>query len=99
MSAKDYYELLGVNKNATDGEIKKAYYAVGFIWFECFLHLFGLLVPLLIDAIVFQLAKQLHPDMNKDDPEAEKKFQEVSKAYEVSLFDEIVWYDMIYTEG
>lgn len=33
----------------------------------------------------FQLAKKLHPDMNKDDPEAEKKFQEVSKAYEVSL--------------
>lgn len=31
----------------------------------------------------FQLAKQLHPDTNKDDPEAEKKFQEVSMAYEV----------------
>lgn len=31
-----------------------------------------------------QLAKKLHPDQNKDDPEAEKKFQEVSKAYEVS---------------
>ncbi|XP_010442218.1 PREDICTED: chaperone protein dnaJ GFA2, mitochondrial-like [Camelina sativa] len=56
MSAKDYYELLGVSKNAPEGEIKKAYYG---------------------------LAKKLHPDMNKDDPEAEKKFQEVSKAYEV----------------
>ncbi|XP_010557785.1 PREDICTED: chaperone protein dnaJ GFA2, mitochondrial-like [Tarenaya hassleriana] len=56
MAARDFYEVLGVSKNATDGEIKKAYYA---------------------------LAKQLHPDMNKDDPEAEKKFQEVSKAYEV----------------
>ena len=33
--------------------------------------------------VTFQLAKQLHPDMNKDDPEAEKKFQEVQKAYEV----------------
>ncbi|VVA90383.1 unnamed protein product [Arabis nemorensis] len=30
-------------------------------------------------------AKKFHPDMNKDDPEAEKKFHEVSKAYEVSL--------------
>ncbi|KAH0939922.1 hypothetical protein HID58_007383, partial [Brassica napus] len=56
MSAKDYYEVLGVSKNAPDGEIKKAYYG---------------------------LAKKLHPDMNKDDPEAEKKFQEVSKAYEI----------------
>ncbi|CAH2044840.1 unnamed protein product [Thlaspi arvense] len=56
MSYKDYYELLGVSKNAPEGEIKKAYYG---------------------------LAKKLHPDMNKDDPEAEKKFQEVSKAYEI----------------
>ncbi|KAG6424577.1 hypothetical protein SASPL_114995 [Salvia splendens] len=31
----------------------------------------------------YGLAKQLHPDTNKDDPEAEKKFQEVQKAYEV----------------
>lgn len=56
MSMKDFYEVLGVNRNATASEIKKAYYG---------------------------LAKQLHPDMNKDDPNAEKKFQEVSKAYEV----------------
>lgn len=33
--------------------------------------------------IIVQLAKQLHPDTNKNDPEAEKKFQEVQKAYEV----------------
>jgi molecular chaperone DnaJ len=25
----------------------------------------------------------MHPDTNKDDPEAEKKFQEVQRAYEV----------------
>ncbi|XVE74234.1 hypothetical protein DITRI_Ditri11bG0182200 [Diplodiscus trichospermus] len=56
MSARDYYDILGVSKNATASEIKKAYFA---------------------------LAKKLHPDVNKDDPEAEKKFQEVSKAYEV----------------
>ncbi|XP_047337705.1 chaperone protein dnaJ GFA2, mitochondrial-like [Impatiens glandulifera] len=31
----------------------------------------------------YGLAKQLHPDTNKNDPEAEKKFQEVQRAYEV----------------
>ncbi|RDX78757.1 Chaperone protein dnaJ GFA2, mitochondrial, partial [Mucuna pruriens] len=54
--ARDYYDVLGVSKNASSSEIKKAYYG---------------------------LAKKLHPDTNKDDPEAEKKFQEVSIAYEV----------------
>ncbi|GMH04438.1 hypothetical protein Nepgr_006277 [Nepenthes gracilis] len=54
--ARDYYEALGVSKNATPSEIKKAFYA---------------------------LAKKHHPDMNKEDPDAEKKFQEINKAYEV----------------
>ena len=31
----------------------------------------------------YQLAKKYHPDTNKDDPHAEKKFQDVSEAYEV----------------
>uniref|UniRef100_A0A2N9F6R7 CR-type domain-containing protein n=1 Tax=Fagus sylvatica TaxID=28930 RepID=A0A2N9F6R7_FAGSY len=35
------------------------------------------------------LAKKLHPDTNKDDPEAEKKFQEVQRAYEVLKDDEM----------
>ncbi|CAI0467813.1 unnamed protein product [Linum tenue] len=55
-TSKDYYDILGVSKNATQSDIKKSYY---------------------------QLAKKFHPDSNKDDPEAQKKFQEVSKAYEV----------------
>ncbi|XP_073129699.1 chaperone protein dnaJ GFA2, mitochondrial-like [Henckelia pumila] len=54
--SRDFYDELGVSKNATASEIKKAYYG---------------------------LAKKLHPDTNKSDPEAEKKFQEVQKAYEV----------------
>ncbi|KAE9462956.1 hypothetical protein C3L33_05139, partial [Rhododendron williamsianum] len=60
-AARDYYDTLGVSKNATASEIKKSYYG---------------------------LAKQLHPDTNKNDPEAEKKFQEVQKAYEVLKDDE-----------
>ncbi len=35
----------------------------------------------------YQLAKKYHPDTNKGDKEAQKKFQEVSEAYEV-LSDE-----------
>lgn len=35
----------------------------------------------------YELAKQYHPDTNKNDPNASKKFQEVSEAYEI-LSDE-----------
>ncbi|GBM84939.1 Protein tumorous imaginal discs, mitochondrial [Araneus ventricosus] len=55
-SRPDLYKILGVSRNASQSEIKKAYY---------------------------QLAKKYHPDTNKNDPAAEKKFQEVSSAYEV----------------
>lgn len=53
---RDYYEVLGVGKDATEQEIKKAYR---------------------------RLARQFHPDVNKDDPDAEAKFKEVSEAYQV----------------
>ncbi|XP_077235816.1 chaperone protein dnaJ GFA2, mitochondrial-like isoform X2 [Tasmannia lanceolata] len=69
MAARDYYDVLGVSKNANASEIKKAYYG---------------------------LAKKLHPDTNKEDPDAEAKFQEVQRAYEVlkdeekrSLYDQV----------
>lgn len=55
---RDYYDILGVSRNASSSDIKKAYY---------------------------KLAKQYHPDVNKS-PEASKKFQEVSEAYEVRCF-------------
>ncbi|MDQ2087815.1 DnaJ C-terminal domain-containing protein [Herbivorax sp. ANBcel31] len=56
MEYKDYYNVLGVDKNATQDEIKKAYR---------------------------KLAKKYHPDINKDNKEAEKKFKEANEAYEV----------------
>jgi len=58
--SKDYYQILGVAKNATQEEIKKAYR---------------------------KLAVTYHPDKNQGDKDAEKKFQEISGAYEV-LSDE-----------
>ena len=56
MEFKDYYQILGLNKNATDDEIKKAYR---------------------------KLARKLHPDLNPNDKEAHKKFQEINEANEV----------------
>uniref|UniRef100_A0A0D9XX98 J domain-containing protein n=1 Tax=Leersia perrieri TaxID=77586 RepID=A0A0D9XX98_9ORYZ len=56
MNTRDYYDVLGVNKDASASDIKKAYYV---------------------------LAKKFHPDTNKEDANAEKKFQEVQRAYEV----------------
>ena len=53
---RDYYEVLGVGKGASDDEIKKAYR---------------------------KLAKKYHPDLNKDNPDAETKFKEAAEAYEV----------------
>lgn len=55
MNKRDYYEILGLSKNATDEEIKRAFR---------------------------KLAKQYHPDINKN-PGAEEKFKEIGEAYAV----------------
>jgi molecular chaperone DnaJ len=54
--ARDYYEVLGVSREADETEIKKAFR---------------------------RLARELHPDVNDHDPEAEEKFKEAAAAYEV----------------
>jgi curved DNA-binding protein len=56
MEYKDYYKTLGVDKNATDKEIKSAFR---------------------------KLAREHHPDVNPDDPQAEARFKEINEAYEV----------------
>lgn len=56
MAKRDYYEVLGVDKNATEDELKRAYR---------------------------KLARKYHPDVNKDDPQAEEKFKEINEAYSV----------------
>jgi molecular chaperone DnaJ len=53
---RDPYELLGVGRDASDQEIKKAFR---------------------------QLARELHPDVNAHDPQAEEKFKELAEAYEI----------------
>lgn len=53
--AGDYYEILGVSRNASKDEIKSAYR---------------------------KMARKYHPDVNQD-PGAEERFKEISRAYEV----------------
>src|SRR2546421_1784599 len=53
---RDYYEVLGVTREAGEADVKKAFR---------------------------RLARELHPDVNDHDPEAEEKFKEAAEAYEV----------------
>ena len=70
----DYYSLLGVSKNASQSEIKKAYK---------------------------KSALKHHPDRNPDNKEeAEEKFKEISKAYQIlSDTNKRKQYDMFGEEG
>ncbi|HYK47862.1 MAG TPA: J domain-containing protein [Parafilimonas sp.] len=56
MDFVDYYKTLGLDKNANEEEIKKAYR---------------------------KLARKYHPDLNPNDKEANRKFQQINEANEV----------------
>ena len=53
---RDYYEELGVPRDASAAEIKKAYR---------------------------RLARQCHPDVARDDPQAAKRFKDIQQAYDI----------------
>jgi molecular chaperone DnaJ len=74
MSAtRDYYDVLGVPRDADETTIKKAFR---------------------------RLARELHPDVNSQDPQAEEKFKEAAEAYEVlSDPDRRATYDRYGHEG
>src|SRR5438105_12516355 len=55
-ATRDYYDVLGVPRDADETTIKKAFR---------------------------RLARELHPDVNSHDPQAEEKFKEAAEAYEV----------------
>ena len=72
MSNRDYYEILGIGRNASDDEIKAAFR---------------------------KLARQYHPDVNKE-LDAEEKFKEINEAYGVlSDKDKRARYDRFGKEG
>src|SRR3954469_17707305 len=56
MAFVDYYKILGVDKNASTDDIKKAYR---------------------------KLARKYHPDLNPDNKEAHRTFQQINEANEV----------------
>lgn len=56
MAFIDYYKILGIDKTATEKDIKNAYR---------------------------KLARKFHPDLNPNDTEANKKFQQINEANEV----------------
>jgi DnaJ-class molecular chaperone len=64
---KDYYDVLGIDRNANEQEIRAAFR---------------------------KRARELHPDVNRNDPQAAEKFKDLNEAHEVlSSADKRAMYD------
>ena len=69
---RDYYEVLGVSKTASEQEIKSAFR---------------------------KKAKEFHPDLNKDNPNAAEKFKEAQEAYKKLFGCELGSFFTLYVFG
>ena len=92
-----FYDILGVTPDATDAQLKKAYYVqarkvtalfplpLRAAWKASLLQDIQHITLLALRYVPACLPVQCHPDKNPGDPQAHEKFQELGAAYQVRV--------------